>query len=97
MHANRALADHIGRVGKLPVLDLFTWDGPPSPADSSSTPVVAHLEQTIRLVRDRDMPEGPILLCHTTMRTGWSFSVCAALLAEAGCHHTMPLVIHRLP
>ena len=97
MRANRALADHIGRVGKLPVLDLFTWDGPPQPTDSSSAPVVAHLEATIRLGHDADVPEGPILLCHTTLRTGWAFSVCAALLAEAGCRTSVPLVIHRLP
>ncbi len=97
MHANRTLAEHIGRVGKLPVLDLFTWDGPPPPADSSSTPVVAHLERAIGLLDRGGVPQGPILLCHTTMRTGWSFSVCAALLAEAGCRTTVPLVIHRLP
>ena len=97
MRANRTLAEHLGAVGKLPVLDLFTWDGPPPPTDSSSTPVVAHLEQAIRLVDRTAVPEGPVLLCHTTMRTGWSFSVSAALLADAGCRTTMPLVVHRLP
>ncbi len=97
MRANRALAEHIGAIGKLPVLDLFSWDGPPQPTDTSSTPVVAHLEQAITLHAHQPVPTGPILLCHTTMRTGWAFSACAALLAEAGCRTTMPLVVHRLP
>lgn len=97
MHANRMIAQHIGAVGKLPVLDLFTWDGSAQPTDASSAPVVSHLEQAIRLHHADDVPEGPILLCHTTMRTGWASSLCAALLAEAGCRTTMPLVIHRLP
>lgn len=97
MLANRALAEHIAGVGKLPLLDLFTWEGPPQPSDCSSSPIVAHLEQAIRLHNTGAIPDGPILLCHTTMRTGWAFTVCAALLAEAGCRTTVPLVIHRLP
>ena len=40
---------------------------------------------------------GPVLLCATTMRTGWSLTVCGALLAEAGAPPAMPLVVHRLP
>ncbi len=97
--ANRALAEHIGAVGKLPVLDLFHWRGPAAPTDVSSAPVVAHLEQAIELRPDaaRELPPGPVLLCATTMRTGWSLTVAAALLAEAGCPAVMPLVVHRLP
>ena len=97
MHANRTLAEHIGRIGKLPVFDAFTWDGPPQPTDSSSTPVVSHLQQAIGLHLTESLPHGPVLVCATTMRTGWAFSVCAALLAEAGSPFVVPLVIHRLP
>jgi len=95
--ANRALAQHVAGVGGLPYLDLFTWQGHQAPTDSSSAPVVAHLEQAVRLDRSVQVPNGPILLCATTMRSGWTLTVCAALLFEAGCTTTLPLVIHRLP
>jgi ATP-dependent DNA helicase RecQ len=76
---------------------VFAWHGSPAPPDSSSTPVVAHLEQAIELRRDADVPHGPVLLCAATMRTGWSLSVSAALLHDAGYGVALPLVIHRLP
>ncbi len=97
MKANRALAEHIGAVGKLPVLDVFSWDGPSSPNDASSAPVVRHVEQSIRFDSSVSLPGGPVMLCATTMRTGWTATVAAALLHEAGVATTLPLVIHRLP
>lgn len=97
--ANRAVAEHIGAIGKLPVFDLFRWRGDAAPTDVASAPVVAHLEQAIELdtAAARELPPGPVLLCATTMRTGWSITVASALLAEAGCGAVMPLVVHRLP
>ena len=97
MRANIALAQHIAAVGKLPFLDLFSWSGDAVDDQLSSGPVVAHLDATIRLDRSVEVPTGPVLLCATTMRTGWSLTVSAALLHDAGCTTTMPLVIHRLP
>jgi len=98
MRANQALAEHIAAVGKLPLLPLFSWSGPEVPTDTSSAPVVSHLEQAIALDRSVGVPtHGPVLLCATTMRTGWSLTVCGALLAEAGSPPAMPLVVHRLP
>jgi ATP-dependent DNA helicase RecQ len=97
MQANLALAEHLGAVGKLPVLTPFGWTGTSSPSDLSSTPVVAHLEDSITFDSSVEVPHGPVLLCATTMRTGWTATVAAALLHEAGASTTMPLVIHRLP
>ncbi len=97
MKANRALAEHIAGVGRLPLLDLFRWEGGSVPDDASSAPVVVHLEGAIRLDPSVAVPNGPVLLCATTMRTGWALTVCGALLHEAGCSATLPLVIHRLP
>ena len=97
MRANRSLAEHLAAVGKLPLLDVFSWSGGEVPTDASSAPVVAHLEQAIQLDRSVPVPHGPVLLCATTMRTGWSLAVGAALLHEAGCTAAMPVVVHRLP
>ncbi len=96
-NANRALAAHIATVGKLPVLDCLSWAGDEAPSDSASAPVVAHLERVITCNAGTDVPAGPVLLCATTMRTGWSLTVSAALLHDAGCREVMPLVVHRLP
>jgi ATP-dependent DNA helicase RecQ len=97
MKANQALAAHIAGVGRLPLLDVFSWQGDPVPTDTSSAPVVNHLEQSIQFDHAVAVPSGPVLLCAATMRTGWSLTVAAALLHEAGCSGAMPLVIHRLP
>jgi ATP-dependent DNA helicase RecQ len=97
MGANRALAAHLGAVGKLPVLDLFSWTGGALPSDTSSAPVVAHLERAVAMAPDVAVPDGPVLLCAASMRTGWTLTVCGALLAEAGCRAALPIVIHRLP
>lgn len=97
MKANIALAQHIAGVGKLPFLDLFSWHGDAVDGRLSSGPVVTHLEGVIRLDPTTEVPHGPVLMCATTMRTGWALTVSAALLHDAGCTATMPLVIHRLP
>lgn len=95
--ANAELAAEVGRVGNLPVLDVLSWAGPPVPADLSSGPVVAHLEASVVLTPGAKIPHGPVLLCATSMRTGWATTVCAALLHEAGAAGVMPLVIHQQP
>ncbi|MEI7619378.1 MAG: RecQ family ATP-dependent DNA helicase [Actinomycetota bacterium] len=97
MNANRVLAEHIGAVGRLPVLDLFTWQGASPPTNTSSGPAVLHLEQTIQLNLATQVPDGPVLVCATTMRSGWTLTLCAALLHEATGRSTLPLVIHKLP
>jgi ATP-dependent DNA helicase RecQ len=97
MRANRAVAEHIARIGRLPLLEVFSWTGNPPPADASSTPVVAHLEQAIQFDSSVELPHGPVLLCATTMRTGWTLAVAAALLHEAVGTTSLPLVVHRLP
>ena len=43
------------------------------------------------------IPSGPVLLVDDTTRTGWTLTVAAALLAEAGAGAVWPLVVHRLP
>jgi ATP-dependent DNA helicase RecQ len=95
--ANRTLAQHLAAVGKLPFVDAFSWHGEAQPADSSSAPIVRHLEAVVHLDGPVDVPPGPILLCATTMRTGWSLTVAAALLHEATGAQVLPLVVHRLP
>ncbi|MEY4607447.1 MAG: ATP-dependent helicase RecQ [Actinomycetota bacterium] len=95
--ANRRLAEHLAGRGGLPVLDAFSWQGGPPPADASSTAVVAHLERAIRLDPTASFPDGPVLLCAASARTRWTLTVAAAMLHEAGCGVAMPLVLHLRP
>jgi len=97
MNANRVLAEHIAGVGRLPLLDLFSWQGTPAPTNTSSGPAVLHLEQAIQLNLATQVPDGPVLICATTMRSGWTLTLCGALLHEATGKSSLPLVIHKLP
>jgi ATP-dependent DNA helicase RecQ len=40
---------------------------------------------------------GPVLLVDNTIRTRWTATVAAALLADAGATSVLPLAIHQLP
>ena len=97
IQTNRQLASHISTIGRLPLLDAFTWQGPACPEDLPSTSHVQHLENAIRLRNLTSLPVGPVLLCATTARTCWTLTVAAALLAEAGVESVMALVLHRRP
>jgi len=97
MTANRELAEHISRRGRLPLHDVFSWHGGPAPDDAASTPVVAHLESAIRWAGDADLPAGPVLLVASTVRTRWAVTVAAALLREQGASQVLVLALHLQP
>jgi len=97
MAANRVLAEHIARKGRLPLLDVFSWRGGPAPDDAASTPVVAHLESAIRLSPNAATPAGPVLLVGTDVRTRWTATVAAALLREQGASQVLLLALHLRP
>lgn len=97
MQSNRTLATHLSTVGKLPLLDAFTWNGPACPENIPSAPHVNHLEKAIRLKNFTARPAGPVLLCATSARTCWTLTVAASLLAEAGVRSVMAIVLHRRP
>jgi ATP-dependent DNA helicase RecQ len=97
MRASRLLAAHLAQIGNLPLLDVFSWHGLPAPGDVASAAKVTHLEQAIILRDQTQLPAGPVLLVGATMRSGWTMTVAAALLREAGASAVLPLVAHRLP
>jgi len=97
MTANRVLAGHIARKGRLPLHDVFSWRGAPAPDDTASTPLVAYLESAIRMASDADLPAGPVLLVASTVRTRWAATVAAALLREQGAPQVLLLAVHLQP
>ena len=97
MQSNRQLATHLSTIGRLPLLDAFTWQGSACPENLPSTSQVNHLEKTIRLKNFTNPPVSPVLLCATTARTCWTLTLAAALLSEAGVQSVIALVLHRRP
>jgi ATP-dependent DNA helicase RecQ len=97
MAANRVLAEHIAHKGRLPLHDVLSWRGGPAPDDTASTPVVAHLESAIGLAGDAELPNGPVLLVASTVRTRWAATVAAALLREQGASQVLVLALHLQP
>ncbi|MEK7344124.1 MAG: DEAD/DEAH box helicase [Pseudomonadota bacterium] len=97
MAANRVLAAHVARKGRLPLHDVFGWHGGPAPDDAASTPVVAHLESAIRLTDVASLPDGPVLLVSTTAQTRWTATVAAALLRDQGVSQVLVLALHLQP
>jgi ATP-dependent DNA helicase RecQ len=99
---NRELAEHLGRVGHLPVLHLFDWRGGPPPDDVASSALVQHLDAAVTLSPEvaaelGGLPPGPILLCSVSARTRWTLTVSAALLHEVSGRGSLALVAHLRP
>ena len=97
MTANRVLAEHIARKGRFPLHDVLSWRGGPAPDDTASTPLVAHLESAVHLAPDAQLPNGPVLLVASTVRTRWAATVAAALLREQGAPQVLLLAVHLQP
>jgi ATP-dependent DNA helicase RecQ len=93
----RSLAEHIATVGKLPLVDALEVDGPPAPSDVASAARASALLRSMRVADGARLPPGPALLVDDTYRSGWTATVAAALLADAGATSILPLVIHKLP
>src|SRR5215217_5037967 len=91
-----SLAEHVARVGRLPLVDALGVSGPPPTAEAASA-VRARDLLARTSVRDGVSFEGPVLLVDDTVRTRWTVTVASALLADAGASQVMPLAVHLLP
>jgi ATP-dependent DNA helicase RecQ len=89
--------EHLGTVGKLPVVDLLATTGPRPPTDTASAARVTALVKGLALAPGVEVPNGPLFLVDDTYRSGWTMTVAAALLREAGATAVLPLVLHQLP
>ncbi|KQP15193.1 DEAD/DEAH box helicase [Pseudorhodoferax sp. Leaf267] len=92
-----SVAAHMARVGRLPLVDALRLAGPLPDADLASAAKVATLNRALVLHDDVVLPPGPLLLVDVRYRSGWSATVAAALLREAGAEAVLPLVLHQTP
>ncbi len=93
----RSLAEHIAAVGKLPLVDALDVSGPPPPSDVASAARASALLGSLRVTGGVRLPAGPALLVDDTYRSGWTATVAASLLTDAGAASVLPVVIHKLP
>jgi len=91
-----SVAEHIARIGRLPLVDALEVTGPPPSAEVSSAVRVRELLARTAL-REGVRLDGPVLLVDDIIRTRWTATVASALLVEAGATAVLPLAIHQLP
>jgi ATP-dependent DNA helicase RecQ len=91
-----SVAEHLARIGRLPLVDALEVGGPPPVVDASSAARVQDL-----IVRTRARAgvsfDGPVLLVDDTIRSRWTLTVAGALLADVGATRVLPLALHQLP
>ncbi len=92
-----SVAAHVASVGRLPLVDALRLAGPTPGDDLPSGAKVAALLEALVLRPEVAVPAGPLLLIDARCRSGWSLTVAAALLREAGAAAVLPLVLHQLP
>ena len=92
-----SLARHIAEVGHLELLAPFEIDGPRPVAQVASAQRVAAVMSGLRLSAGVAIPPGPIVLVDDVYTSGWTMTVAAAMLGEAGATAVYPLVLHRRP
>jgi ATP-dependent DNA helicase RecQ len=92
-----SIAQHLGAVGKLQVVDALSVSGRLPLSDVPSAGQVAARVDNISLRSGVVVPHGPILLVDSHYRTGWTMTVGASLLRAAGATAVLPLVVHQLP
>ncbi|HEY5302426.1 MAG TPA: RecQ family ATP-dependent DNA helicase [Acidimicrobiales bacterium] len=92
------LATRIAEIGKLANIDALEVTGPSPPDAAASLLKVETLVTGLQLRTGVVLPtDGPVLLVDDTYRSGWTMTIAAALLREAGVSSVMPLVVHQLP
>ena len=92
----RSVAEHIAAVGRLPLVHALAISEPPPAVDVASAVRAKDLLYRTALVPGVSFT-GPVLLVDNTIRTRWTATVAAALLADAGATSVLALAIHQLP
>jgi ATP-dependent DNA helicase RecQ len=92
-----ALTERLAEVGRLEVVQALEQCGPRPAADTSPAARARAVQRRLRLRMGVSLPPVTVLLVDDTYRTGWTMTIAAALLREAGASAVLPLVIHQRP
>jgi ATP-dependent DNA helicase RecQ len=86
-----SLAERIGAIGRLPYLGALGYASPPAERRHNSAQRVRSLWTTFTV--PFDVPDGPVLLVDDRIESGWTMTIAAKLVREAGASVVMPLVL----
>ena len=81
----------IAAVGRLPYLGALGYPSPPVERRHNSAQRVRSLWTTFTV--PFDVPDGPVLLVDDRIDSGWTMTIAAKLVREAGASVVMPLVL----
>jgi ATP-dependent DNA helicase RecQ len=94
------LADALGSVGRLPHIGAIVHEGPPRPpARTNSAQRLAQLWETLNLEQGLvdallgDFAGRPVLLLDDVTDSGWTLTLAARLLRQAGACLVYPLTL----
>jgi ATP-dependent DNA helicase RecQ len=88
------LAGRLAELGRMTVASPLRADGPGLQRDAATTVDSARLALSRLSVAD-EVLGGPVLLLDDTTRSGFTLTVAAAVLREAGAGPVYPLVLHK--
>ncbi|HEV7204963.1 MAG TPA: DEAD/DEAH box helicase [Jatrophihabitans sp.] len=87
-------AERLAALGRMEVASPLAADGPGFQRDAGTNLESAN-RALGRLSVTGPVPPGPVLLLDDTARSGFTLTVAAALLREAGAGPVYPLVLHK--
>ena len=91
-----SVAEHLARIGRLPLVEALAVSGPRPAEDATSSVRAGDLLRTTRMQPGVAF-DGPVLLVDDRIRSRWTVTVAGALLADAGATSVLPLALHQLP
>jgi ATP-dependent DNA helicase RecQ len=91
-----SVAEHVARIGRLPLVEALAVSGPPPTEDAASSVRAKDLLARTSLLPAVEL-HGSVLLVDDRIRTRWTVTVAGSLLAEAGASMVLPLTLHQLP
>ncbi len=91
------LATRLGDLGRLPVVSALIRIQDTAFQETTGNSTAAARGALAALAVTGSVPAGPVLLLDDRTDSGWTLTVAAALLREAGAGRVHPLVLHRRP
>jgi ATP-dependent DNA helicase RecQ len=89
-----SLGERIATVGRLPYLGSLRYRGDgPGPRRFNSAQRLGTLWDAFELPHGSGVAAGPVLLVDDRIETGWTMTVAAKLLREAGAPAVLPFVL----
>ena len=92
-----SMAARLAQVGQMPVVDVLEAVGPRPSSGVASGARAAAVAASLRVRPGAQVPAGPVLLVDDVSASGWTLTVAAAALREAGTGEVLPLVLHKRP